>query len=47
MNQLFNIKLRRSDVRKRLDVNDEDTVVLQDKVAELMMWRKDLEERFK
>ena len=28
MNQLFNIKLRRSDVRKRLDVNDEDTVVL-------------------
>lgn len=43
--QVFHLLLRRSKVRSRLDVNDSDTVVLQNKVDELEKWRIDLEDR--
>ena len=46
LHKLFNLQLRRSDVRKRLDENDSATRVLEDKVAELERWRLDLEQRF-
>ena len=39
------MKLRRSDVRSRLDENDKATRLLEDKVAELEKWRVDLEDR--
>ena len=45
LNHLFNAKLRRSDVRLRLDENDKATRVLEQKVAELEKWRIDIEER--
>ena len=45
LNHLFNVKLRRSDVRYRLDENDKATRVLEEKVAELERWRIDLEDR--
>ena len=45
LHQLFNVQLRRSDVRFRLDENDKATRVLEDKVAELERWRVDLEDR--
>ena len=45
LNHLFNVKLRRSDVRLRLDENDKATRVLEQKVAELEKWRIDIEER--
>ena len=45
LNHLFNVKLRRSDVRLRLDENDKATRVLEQKVEELEKWRIDIEER--
>ena len=45
LHQLFNVQLRRSDVRFRIDENDKATRVLEDKVAELERWRVDLEDR--
>ena len=39
------MKLRRSDVRLRLDENDKATRVLEQKVEELEKWRIDIEER--
>ena len=45
LNDLFNVKLRRSDVRLRLDENDKATRVLEQKVEELEKWRIDIEER--
>ena len=45
LHQLFNVQLRRSDVRFRIDENDKATRVLEDKVAELERWREDLEDR--
>ena len=45
LNDLFNVKLRRSDVRLRLDENDKATRVLEQKVEDLEKWRIDIEER--
>ena len=45
LNDLFNVKLRRSDVRLRLDENDKATRILEQKVEELEKWRIDIEER--
>ena len=45
LNHLFNVKLRRSDVRLRLDENDKATRILEQKVEELEKWRIDIEER--
>ena len=45
LNDLFNVKLRRSDVRLRLDENDRATRILEQKVEELEKWRIDIEER--
>ena len=45
LHRLFSVQLRRSDVRNRLDINDDRTVVLENKVAELERWRIDLESR--
>ena len=45
LHDLFNVKLRRSDVRHRLDANDKATRVLEQKVDDLEKWRIDLEER--
>ena len=47
LHRLFQVQLRRSDVRNRLDINDDRTVVLENKVAELERWRIDLEARIK
>lgn len=43
LQQLFRLQLRRSNVRKRIDINDEETLILQMKVSELEKWRVDLE----
>ena len=45
LNDFFNVKLRRSDVRLRLDENDRATRILEQKVEELEKWRIDIEER--
>lgn len=45
LNHFFNVKLRRSDVRYRLDENDKATRVLEDKVDVLEKWRIELEDR--
>ena len=45
LNHFFNVKLRRSDVRYRLDENDKATRVLENKVDELEKWRLELEDR--
>jgi len=45
LHKLFNVELKRSDVRRRLDINDDRTVVLENKVAELERWREELEMR--
>lgn len=47
LHDLFNVQLRRSDVRYRLDENDKATRVLEQKVDDLEKWRIDLEDRIK
>lgn len=39
MVQLFNLLIKKSNVKKRLDRNDNDTRTLQQQVAELQAWR--------
>ncbi len=46
IHQLFHLLLRRSKVRARLDVNDEETRDARERIAELERWRIELEERW-